>query len=88
MSTVCAQQLRFNSSWDWACHNLAIFCNGDAPDVTVNGYYQYKQDIQRVKAMGVNTFSFSIAWPRILAFGSKGSPVSEEGLQFVRFFLF
>ncbi|KAK7687319.1 hypothetical protein QCA50_009825 [Cerrena zonata] len=70
------------SSWDWICHNVPSTCSGETPDVTVNEYYQYKQDIQRVKAMGVNTFSFSIAWPRILPFGSKGSPVSEKGLKF------
>lgn len=31
-----------------------------------------------------NTFSFSIAWSRILPFGIKGNPVSEEGVKFVR----
>lgn len=35
--------------------------------------------------MGVNALSFSIAWTRILPFGNKGSPVSQEGLKFVRF---
>ncbi|KAK7683403.1 hypothetical protein QCA50_013666 [Cerrena zonata] len=70
------------SNWDWGCHNNITVCNNEVPDVTVNEYYQYKQDIQRVKAMGVNAFSFSIAWARILPFGHKGSPVSEEGLQF------
>ena len=43
----------------------------------------YKQDIQRVKAMGVNTFSFSISWPRIFPFGTADSPVNQEGVQFV-----
>ncbi|KAK7687332.1 hypothetical protein QCA50_009838 [Cerrena zonata] len=70
------------SSWDWICHNVPSTCSGETPDVTVNEYYLYKRDIRRVKAMGVNTLSFSFAWPRILPFGSKGSPVSEEGLQF------
>ncbi|KAK7687310.1 hypothetical protein QCA50_009815 [Cerrena zonata] len=70
------------SNWDWGCHNNITVCNNEVPDVTVNEYYQYKQDIQRVKAMGVNAFSFSIAWARILPFGHRGSPVSEEGLQF------
>ena len=55
--------------------------------MTVNEYYQYKRDIQRVKAMGVNAFSFSFAWSRILPFGVKGSPISEEGLKFVRLYL-
>jgi len=70
------------SNWDWACHNYLPFCNNQTPDVTINHYYQYKRDIQRAKAMGVNTLSFSVAWPRIYPFGVRDSPVSEEGLQF------
>jgi beta-glucosidase len=44
---------------------------------------QYKQDIQRIKAMGVNTLSFSISWSRIFPFGLANSPVNEEGVSFV-----
>ena len=73
-----------NSNYDFGCHTIPSFCGGANSDITVNEYYQYKQDIQRIKAMGVNTHSFSISWARILPFGIKGSPVSEEGLQFVR----
>lgn len=55
--------------------------------MTINQYYQYKRDIQRAKAMGVNTVSFSVAWSRIYPFGVQDSPASEEGMQFVCLFL-
>ena len=56
---------------------------GDEPtDYTTNeNYYLYKQDIERIAAMGVQYYSFSIAWTRILPFAVPGSPVNSLGLQ-------
>ncbi|KAL4864097.1 hypothetical protein BDV12DRAFT_205927 [Aspergillus spectabilis] len=49
--------------------------------VTNENYYLYKQDIQRVAAMGVKYYSFSIPWTRILPFTVPGSPINEEGIK-------
>lgn len=49
--------------------------------VTNEHYYYYKQDIERVAAMGVKHFSFSIAWTRILPFALPGTPVNSEAIQ-------
>ncbi|GJJ11077.1 hypothetical protein Clacol_005308 [Clathrus columnatus] len=70
------------SNWDWACHNYVSWCNNIPPDVTINHYYLYKRDIQRAKAMGVNTMSFSISWSRVFPFGLSNSPVNEEAFQY------
>jgi len=43
-------------------------------------YYLYKQDILRLAAMGVEYYSFSISWSRILPFAVAGSPVNKEGI--------
>ncbi|QKX64810.1 uncharacterized protein TRUGW13939_11986 [Talaromyces rugulosus] len=48
--------------------------------VTNEAYYYYKQDIERVAAMGVKYFSFSISWSRILPFALPGSPVNQQGI--------
>ncbi|ETN40895.1 uncharacterized protein HMPREF1541_05175 [Cyphellophora europaea CBS 101466] len=48
--------------------------------VTNEHYYYYKQDIERVAAMGVKYFSFSIAWTRILPFALPGTPVNQQGI--------
>lgn len=53
---------------------------GGAPDITNLNYYLYKQDIARLAAVGVKSYSFSISWPRILPFGVPGSPVNQEGI--------
>lgn len=49
--------------------------------VTNENYYFYKQDIQRLAAMGVKYYSFSIPWTRILPFVVPGSPVNEQGIK-------
>ncbi|RYO93706.1 hypothetical protein DL766_004756 [Monosporascus sp. MC13-8B] len=55
--------------------------DGRAKDyVTNENYYYYKQDIERVAAMGVKHFSFSIAWTRILPFALPGTPVNQQGI--------
>jgi beta-glucosidase/6-phospho-beta-glucosidase/beta-galactosidase len=43
-------------------------------------YYLYKQDIERIAAMGVKYYRFSIPWTRILPFVVPGSPVNLQGL--------
>lgn len=49
--------------------------------VTNENYYLYKQDIERLAAMGVKYYSFSVAWTRILPFALRGTPVNWQGLQ-------
>ncbi|KAH8888120.1 glycoside hydrolase [Thozetella sp. PMI_491] len=53
---------------------------GGPPDVTNLNYYLYKQDIARLAAVGVQTYSFSISWSRILPFAVPGSPVNQEAI--------
>lgn len=43
-------------------------------------YYFYKQDIERLAAMGIKYYSFSISWARIFPFTEVGSPVNAAGL--------
>ncbi|RYP43110.1 hypothetical protein DL768_010098 [Monosporascus sp. mg162] len=61
---------------------MDILVQNDRPKayVTNENYYYYKQDIERVAAMGVKHFSFSIAWTRILPFALPGTPVNQEGI--------
>jgi hypothetical protein len=61
---------------------MDILVQDDRPKdyVTNEHYYNYRQDIERVAAMGVKHFSFSIAWTRILPFALPGTPVNREGI--------
>ncbi|KAG2174287.1 hypothetical protein INT43_004310 [Umbelopsis isabellina] len=67
------------SVWDYGPHVYPDLYTG-APDVTNDFYHRYKNDFARLKAMGVNTFSLSIAWTRIYPLG-RGE-VNEAGLAF------
>lgn len=54
---------------------------GVAYDYVANeGYYLYKRDIDRLAAVGVKYYSFSIAWSRILPFGLPSTPVNSEAI--------
>lgn len=48
--------------------------------VTDENYYLYKQDIERLAAIGVKHYSFSIPWTRILPFAVPGSPVNQQAI--------
>ena len=61
---------------------MDILVQDDRPKdyVTNENYYLYKQDIERLAAMGVKYYSFSISWSRILPFALPGTPVNQEGI--------
>ncbi|KAE8365577.1 glycoside hydrolase superfamily [Aspergillus caelatus] len=61
---------------------MDIIVRDDKPKayVTNEHYYYYKQDIERVAAMGVKHFSFTIAWTRILPFAMPGTPVNQKAI--------
>ncbi|KAG9712745.1 family 1 glycoside hydrolase, partial [Aureobasidium melanogenum] len=62
---------------------MDILIQDDRPKdyVTNENYYYYKQDIERVAAMGVKYFSFSIPWTRILPFALPGTPINQQAIQ-------
>lgn len=48
--------------------------------VTNENYFLYKQDIQRLAAMGVEYYSFTIPWTRILPFVLPGTPINQQAI--------
>ncbi|KAJ3329164.1 hypothetical protein HDU76_008483, partial [Blyttiomyces sp. JEL0837] len=54
--------------------------NGDTGDVACDHYHKYKSDVQLFKQLGVNVYSFTIAWTRILPNGR--GPLNQKGLDF------
>ncbi|KAJ4376051.1 hypothetical protein N0V83_001332 [Neocucurbitaria cava] len=60
---------------------LSLITPGAASDFVANeNYYLYKQDIERIAAMGVKYYRFSIPWTRILPFALPDTPVNQQGL--------
>jgi beta-glucosidase len=68
------------SIWDTFSHTPGKTNNGDTGDVADDHYHRYKEDIQLMKAMGLQTYRFSVAWPRIFPNGT-GTP-NPKGIDF------
>ncbi|RKD75871.1 aryl-phospho-beta-glucosidase [Sinobaca qinghaiensis] len=67
--------------WDyWYSKEPNRFFNGVGPETTSDFYHTYKEDIQRMKDIGHNSFRFSISWARLIP-GGEGD-VNEEAAAF------
>ncbi|HME35135.1 MAG TPA: GH1 family beta-glucosidase [Candidatus Sulfotelmatobacter sp.] len=58
------------SIWDRFAHSPGKIKNGDTGDVACDSYHRWREDIALMRAMNLNSYRFSIAWPRIQASGS------------------
>lgn len=67
------------SVWDTYCSNGEI-ANHDTGDVACDHYHRYREDVGLMKALDVQAYRFSVAWPRVLPQG-RGS-ANELGLSF------
>lgn len=68
------------SIWDRFSHTPGKIKNGDTGDVACDHYHRYKEDISIMKELELESYRFSISWPRILPDG-KGQ-VNSKGLDF------
>jgi beta-glucosidase len=68
------------SIWDTFSHTPGKVVQNATGDVANDHYHRYKGDVQLMKALGVKTYRFSIAWPRVFPQGS-GAP-NPKGLDF------
>jgi beta-glucosidase len=68
------------SIWDTYSHTPGLVANGDTGDVACDHYHRYPQDVALLRELGVDSYRFSIAWPRVVPAGS--GPVNHKGLDF------
>jgi beta-glucosidase len=68
------------SIWDTFCATPGKIRNGDSGQVACDSYHRYPQDIARMRQLGLDSYRFSIAWPRIFPEG-RGR-LNERGLDF------
>lgn len=66
------------SVWDKLVRVPGYTSANETADIADNNYYLYKQDIARIAAMGINTYSFTISWSRIYPFGA--GPINQAGI--------
>ncbi|MBU9722965.1 MULTISPECIES: GH1 family beta-glucosidase [Bacillaceae] len=73
------------SIWDTFSKTPGKVMNGDNGDIACDSYHRYEEDISLMKELGITTYRFSVAWPRVLPNGT--GEVNQEGLDFYHRFI-
>jgi len=68
------------SIWDRFTHTPGKIKNGDTGDVACDSYHRWREDLALMRAMNLNSYRFSISWPRIQPSGS--GPANSKGLDY------
>ena len=75
-----AEDGRTDSVWDVFCRQPGVIRDGDTGEVADDHYHRWPGDIELMARLGVTSYRFSIAWPRVQP-GGKG-PANVAGLDF------
>jgi beta-glucosidase len=73
---------RGESIWDRFAHTPGAVANGDTGDVACDHYRRWRADLDLMASLHVESYRFSIAWPRVLPTG--GGAVNQRGLDFYK----
>lgn len=69
------------SIWDVFSRTPGKVSNMDNGDIACDHYHLYEKDIEILKTLGVDSYRFSIAWPRIFP---KQGQFNEDGMNFYK----
>lgn len=70
------------SIWDRFSHSPGRIWDNDTGDIACDHYRRYREDVELMASIGLNTYRFSISWPRI--FPAGGGRPNDQGLDFYR----
>ncbi|MFD4023983.1 GH1 family beta-glucosidase [Streptomyces sp. NPDC058576] len=73
---------RTPSIWDTFCRVPGAVEGGEHGDVACDHYHRMPEDVELIAGLGVDTYRFSLAWPRIQP-GGRG-PANARGLDFYK----
>jgi len=71
---------RGRSVWDTFCDKPGVIAGGASGAVACDHYHRYREDVELLKVLGVDSYRFSVSWPRVLPAGS--GEVNKAGLDF------
>ncbi|GIE92868.1 GH1 family beta-glucosidase [Paractinoplanes rishiriensis] len=71
---------RTPSIWDTFCRVPGAVVGADNGDVACDHYHRMPQDVALIKSLGVDSYRFSVSWPRVQP-GGRG-PANPAGLAF------
>jgi beta-glucosidase len=73
---------RTPSIWDTFSHRPGTTLHGDNGDVACDHYHRLEQDVDLLADLGIPSYRFSIAWPRVQPDGKAA--VNQAGLDYYR----
>ena len=68
------------SIWDEFCRRRGKISGGESGERACDHYGRYRQDVGLMRKLGLQSYRFSIAWPRVIPGGT--GPVNRQGLSF------
>ncbi|CAD0205436.1 unnamed protein product [Chrysodeixis includens] len=75
------------SIWDRMTHMSPGFIEDKSNgDIAADSYHNYKRDVQMLREMSLDTYRFSISWPRILPTGMPND-INPAGIAFYKNFI-
>lgn len=74
-----AEDGRTPSIWDRFSHTPGKIAHGDTGDIACDHYHRHGEDVALMKRLGLDSYRFSLAWPRIKP---DDGPVNPAGLAF------
>ncbi|MGW0433078.1 GH1 family beta-glucosidase [Micromonospora sp. NPDC003197] len=73
---------RLPSIWDTFSHTPGRVKEGHTGDVACDHYHRYADDVKLMAELGLKSYRFSVAWPRVQPGGT--GPANQAGLDFYR----
>ncbi len=73
---------RGESIWDRFSHKPGAVVGGDTGDVACDHYHRWADDLDLMVELGLESYRFSIAWPRVQPDGR--GPLNSRGVAFYR----
>jgi beta-glucosidase len=70
------------SIWDRFTRRPGKIADGGTGEVACDHYHRWAEDVDHIAALGLKSYRFSVAWPRI--FPSGGGSPNQRGLDFYR----
>ena len=73
---------RGESIWDRFSHTPGAIANGETGDVACDHYHRWRDDLDLIAAMRIESYRFSISWPRVQPDGAGA--LNRKGVRFYR----
>src|SRR5512134_3354410 len=68
------------SIWDTFSHQPGKTRDGDSGDVACDHYHRWREDVELMASLRLQSYRFSLSWSRLIPFGTGA--INEKGLQF------